>query len=421
MQNRPTVLDRFLSYVRLDTQSTWPSSTRPSTPGQIVLLRQLVAELQGLGLRDVELDDGGIVMATLPSNLPEPSSGRRPVVGFVAHVDTSPEYSGSGVNPQLVRDYQGGDIVLDERLGVVIREDENPHLLTYRGHDIVTTDGTTLLGADDKAGVAEIMDLLTRLVDDPTIPHAEIRVAFTPDEEIGRGVDTFDVERFGVDAAYTVDGTGLGIIEDETFSADGATIEIEGRAIHTAIAYGRMVNALQVAAALIEAWPADERPETTRGREGFVYFYQLEGTTTKALLRALVRDFDPADLERRGQRLLALCNEVERRFPGSSIKVVIEEQYRNMKQILDEHPHVVELACEAMRRAGIEPKLDAVRGGTDGSRLTFMGVPTPNLFNGCHNYHSPTEHVSVQVMNRAVDALVELVQLWSEPRSESSL
>lgn len=418
MKDFPTLIERFFSYAKIDTEANDDAMTRPSTPGQLVLLRQLVRELHDLGLADAFLGDDGIVMATLPATAPMPKRGRMPVLGLVAHVDTTPEFTGKDVKPQTHRNYQGGDIIVNAEQGVVISAAENPHLTGYVGHDIITSDGTTLLGADDKAGIAAIMDLLTRLVADPSIPHPDIRVAFTPDEEIGKGVITFDVKAFGADAAYTIDGTGLGLIDNETFSADGAVITIKGRAIHPAIAYQRMVNATQVAATLIASWPQDQRPETTRDRDGFVYFYQLEAGCAEATLRALIRDFDDELLARRGHQLKALAAEVAAQFPGAIVDVSITPQYRNMRSVLRHHPHVVERAMQATRNAGIEPSLVAIRGGTDGSSLCYMGLPTPNIFNGCHNYHSPQEHVSAQVMVRTVDTLVELAKIWTDPIPE---
>jgi len=403
------VLERFLRYVRIDTTSDQDSETYPSTARQRDLGEVLERELREIGLEDVELSEHGYVFATLPG-----SAG--PTVGLIAHMDTSQDESGANVQPQVVRNWDGTDIVLPGDNDKVLRVDENPILAVRVGHDIVTTDGTTLLGADDKAGVAEIMGAVAYLAARPEIEHAPIRVGFTVDEEVGRGVDHFDLDDFGADFAYTLDGAELGRIDDETFSALEVRIRIEGLSVHPGTSKGKMVNAIKLAARLIERLPKDSRsPETTEEREGFVHPHRLTGTTAEAELRFIARDFDSAKLEEHEQLLRGLADELAAEEPRARISVTVEEQYRNMKEFLDADPAVAEAADEAARRCGIEPWREPIRGGTDGSLLSARGLLTPNIFTGGQQFHSVLEWASVQDMATSAATIVELAKLLAEP------
>jgi tripeptide aminopeptidase len=412
------VLDRFLRYVQVDTLSDDDSETYPSTAKQLDLGKMLADELREIGLEDVELTEHGYVFATVPG-----SAG--PTVGLIAHMDTSSDESGTNVKPQVIRNYDGGDIVLPGDPRKVLRSSENPILAERAGHDIVTTDGTTLLGADDKAGVAEIMGAVAYLAAHPEIEHAPVRVGFTVDEEVGRGVDHFDIEEFGADFAYTLDGSEIGRIDDETFSASEVRIRIEGHSVHPGTSKGKMVNAIKLAARIVERLPkADRSPETTEGREGFVHPTRITGTTAEAEVRFIARDFDAQKLEQHEQLLRSLADEVAAEEPRAHVTVTVEESYRNMKEFLDADPAVTEAADEAARRAGMEPWREPIRGGTDGSMLSARGLLTPNIFTGGHQFHSVLEWASVQEMAASAATIVELVKLWAEPdwlsRSEKS-
>ena len=405
------VLDRFLRYVQYDTQSNEQSTTYPSTETQLVLLRDLAAELRALGLSDASIDEHGYVTATIPAT---PGHGNAPVIGLIAHVDTSPEMSGAGVKPIVHRAYDGRDLVLPDDPNAVLRVRDIPELADHIGHDIVTASGTTLLGADDKAGVAEIMTAAAHLVAHPEIPHGRIRIAFTPDEEIGRGTKYFDVAAFGAACAYTLDGGPRGEIEFESFSADAMTVTFHGFNTHPGYAKGRMINAIKVAGAFIAALPPDSlSPETTGGYEGFVHPYVVQAGVDRTSVKLIVRDFVTAALTDKEAMLTELAERTTARFSGARVEVAIEEQYRNMREILDRHPEVVERAREAIRRAGLEPRSKPIRGGTDGSRLSFMGLPTPNLFAGEHNFHSRLEWVAVQDLEKAVEVIVHLAAVWA--------
>lgn len=409
---KTTALERFLRYVTIDTRSDERASTTPSTPGQLVLLGQLVGELKDIGLRDVSIDEFGYVMATIPA-----TSSRRdiPAIGFIAHVDTSPEMPGHGVRPIVHARYDGRDLVLPDDPSVVLRAADNPALLSQIGHDIVTASGLTLLGADDKAGVAEIVAAAGHLVTHPEIPHGVIRIAFTPDEEIGRGADHFDVRRFDAVCAYTLDGGGLGELESESFSADAVTLTFKGFNTHPGYAKGRMVNAIRVAADFIARLPRTAMsPETTEGREGYLHPYHVQAGADRTTVKVLVRDFATAGLEEKEALIEQIAREVVSAHPGASFEAVVEQSYRNMREALEHHPHVVDYARDAIRRAGLEPVERPIRGGTDGSRLSFMGLPTPNLFAGEHNVHSRLEWVSAEDMDKAVEVIVRLCERWSE-------
>jgi tripeptide aminopeptidase len=408
-QLQEDVLERFLRYVRIDTTSDQDSETYPSTAKQRDLGEVLARELGELGLDDVELTEHGYVLATLPG-----SAG--PTMGLVAHMDTSQDESGADVQPQVIRNWDGKDIVLPGDTDKVLRVDENPILAARGGHDIVTTDGTTLLGADDKAGVAEIMGAVAYLAAHPEIEHAPIRVGFTVDEEVGRGVDHFDIEGFGADFAYTLDGAELGRIDDETFSASEVRIKIEGLSVHPGTSKGKMVNAIKLGAHLIERLPKDDRsPETTEGREGFIHPHRFTGTTAEAELRFIARDFDAEKLEALEQLLRRLADVLAAEEPRARISVSVEEQYRNMKEFLDRDASVTEAADEAARRCGIEPWREPIRGGTDGAMLSARGLLTPNIFTGGQQFHSVLEWASVQDMAASAATIVELARLWAEP------
>ena len=403
------VLERFLRYVRFDTQSDFQSDTYPSTAKQRELGELLARELHELGLADAAMDEHGYVFATLAGT-------RGPTIGLIAHVDTSPDESGADVKPQVVRNYDGGEIHLPGNPRQVLSPAESALLADRVGHDIVTTDGTTLLGADDKAGIAEIMAAVAYLVRHPELEHAPIRIAFTVDEEIGRGVDHFDIAAFGADFAYTLDGSEVGVIEDETFSASEVRVRIEGHSVHPGTSKGKMVNSIKLAAAFLEKLSKDRlSPETTEAREGFVHPVRIAGSTAETTVTFIARDFDGTLLEEHEQLLRSLADEVGRDEPRARVSVEVDESYRNMKQFLDTRPQIVEAADEATRRVGLQPRRDAARGGTDGAMLSARGLLTPNIFTGGQEYHSVGEWISVQDMAVSTATIVELVKLWAEP------
>jgi tripeptide aminopeptidase len=405
-------VERFLEYVKIDTQSREDSGTFPSTASQLDLLNLLRDELLALGLADATMDDHGYVFATVPATSPKPGV---PIIGFLAHVDTSPEMSGAEVKAVIHRDYDGGDLVLPDDPSVVISVVENPLLAEQVGNDIITASGTTLLGADNKAGVAEIMGAVEYLVNHPEIAHGPIRLGFTPDEEVGNGTKYFDVERFGAYCAYTVDGETLGELQVETFSADAITMTFHGRNTHPGFARGKMVNAIKVAAEFITRLPREGlSPETTEGYQGFVHPYVVDAGVEKTAVRMLVRDFVSAQLEVMEEMVTQLAAQAVDVYPGSRMEVEVRKDYRNMKEVLDHHQDVVENAVLAYRRAGLEPAVKPIRGGTDGSRLSFMGLPTPNIFAGEHNFHSRYEWISTHDMHKSVEVIIELCRVWEE-------
>jgi tripeptide aminopeptidase len=406
------VLERFLRYVRYDTQSDERSTTFPSTETQLVLLRDLAAELRALGLADADVDAHGYVMATIPATSRKTGV---PTIGFIAHVDTSPEMPGAGVKPIVHRAYDGRDLVLPDDPAAVLRVAEVPELVTALGEDIVTASGTTLLGGDDKAGVAAIVTAAAHLMAHPEITHGPIRIAFTPDEEIGRGTLHFDVERFNARCAYTLDGGGRGEIETESFSADALTVTFHGFNTHPGYAKGRMVNAIKVAAAFIDMLPRERlSPESTADRDGYVHPYVVDASVERTAVHLLVRDFDTTQLRAHTAEVERLARTAAARFPGTRVEIAVAESYRNMREVLDRHPEIAGHAREAIRRAGLEVRDTLIRGGTDGSRLSFMGLPTPNLFAGEHTFHSRLEWVSVREMELAVRVIVELCRVWEE-------
>lgn len=403
-----TCVDRFLKYVTYDTQSNEESASFPSSAKQLVLLKDLAAELKELGLTDAALDENGYVMATLPSN----TDKKVPAIGFIAHVDTSPAVSGANVKAIIHKNYKGGDIPLpmDDQ---IIRAKDNPDLKNMIGYDIITSDGSTLLGADNKSGIAEIIDAVNYFLSHPELKHGTIRICFTPDEEVGRGTEKFDVKKFGADFAYTVDGQTRGEVETETFSADSMVITFQGKNIHPGYAKGKMINAVKVAANFLETLPKNKlSPETTEGREGYVHCYSINGEEEKTTLKFLIRDFEAKKLKEYEKFLAKLANDTIKKFPGARVTIQVNEQYRNMRYVLDKYPQVRKNAFKAIEQLGMKPVLSPIRGGTDGSRLSYMGLPTPNIFAGEHSFHSKVEWVSIQDMEMSVRLIVTIAQVW---------
>ena len=406
-----TVKDRFLKYVTIDTQSDPASDTTPSTEKQKNLGHLLVTDLLAMGINDAHLDEFGYVYATVPANT---GKNNVPVICFCSHMDTAPDCSGTGVKPIVHKNYQGVDIVLPDDPSEIIRLKDHPDLQNQLGNDVITASGNTLLGADNKAGLAEIMDACYQLVNHPEIKHGKIRILFTPDEEIGRGVDKVDIKKVGAYAAYTMDGESAGNMENETFSADGAKLVIKGVSSHPGFAKGKMESAIKIAGGIIAALPLSLSPEGTEGMEGFVHPVAIEGHVESATIDFIIRDFDDARLAEHANAIRNIADTVMQKYPGSSCELQVKPQYRNMRSVLDEHPQIVEYGMEAMERAGLQPKLCSIRGGTDGSRLSFMGLPCPNIFAGEHAFHSRQEWVSVQDMQKAVETILHLCAIWEE-------
>ena len=409
------LIDRFFRYVRIDTQSREDVEDRyPSTDKQKELLNILVEELKELGLSDVQMDEYGYVTATLPSNLSSAETKKTPVIGLIAHVDTSPDVSGADVKPVVHRKYDGGDVVLPADPAQVLRFSENPALADHVGDDLITSDGTTLLGADDKAGVAEVMTAIQYLTEHPEVKHGTVRVGFTPDEEVGAGTKFFDVRKFAADFAYTIDGESLGEIENETFNAAGATFTVHGVNVHPGYAKNKLVNAVKIASEIVTLIALEPSPETTEKREGYLHPHGIEGGVEKATVKVLIRDFDEAGMKTKAAKLSAIREIIVGKYPKAGIDLEIRESYQNMHVKIQEYPQVVEYALEAVKRTGVEPKLQIIRGGTDGSKLCFMGLLTPNIFTGGHNFHSKLEWISIQTMEKAVETLTNLIRIWAE-------
>jgi len=405
-----TVVERFLRYVKYDTQSAEGTGTYPSTEKQKELAKRLVEELKELGLKDASMDQYGYVTATLDMN----TQRIVPIIGLVGHMDTSPEVSGKDVKPQIHRNYSGGDIVLSGDGSQIIRVSDSLELARQIGNDIITSDGTTLLGADDKAGIAEIMDAVHYLVKHPEIEHGTVRIAFTPDEEVGSGVKYFDVKKFGAQYAYTIDGETIGEVENETFCADSVSITFRGVPFHPGYAKGKLVNSVKIASVFVEKLPKGKMsPETTERKEGYVHPNFIQGGVENTTVKLIIRDFEVEGLKEKEEFLRTLAEETVRDYPKSSFEFKIEESYRNMKHVLDKYPEVVEKALEAVRMASLEPRLHSIRGGTDGARLCYMGLPTPNIATGGHNYHSKLEWISVQDMKKAVEIILNLIKVWA--------
>ena len=404
-----SVTDKFLRYVSYETTSDENSTTHPSNLQELVLLRQLVEEMKQMGIADASIDEYGYVMGTIPSNLDH----EVPVLGFIAHVDTSPDASGRDIKPQFIRNYDGSDIPLKGVPGLALRVSEFPELLDYKGQTLITTDGTTLLGADDKAGVAEILTAAEYLLTHPEVKHGTIKIGFTPDEEIGCGVDFFDVKRFGADYAYTMDGGAVGELEYENFNAAGAKIRIQGCNIHPGSAKGKMVNAMLVGMELAGMLPVEQRPQFTEGYEGFFHLTGFNGTVEEATMSYIIRDHDMARFEQKKELLREVVTFINKKY-GDIVTLELRDQYYNMREQVEPHYQIIERAVRAMEMAGVKPKIQPIRGGTDGARLSFMGLPCPNLFAGGHNFHGKLEFVPVESMEKAVEVIKNLIFLFSE-------
>ncbi|WP_127582452.1 peptidase T [Paenibacillus koleovorans] len=407
------IIERFTSYVTIDTQSSDESTTCPTTPGQLTLARQLVEELKSIGMAEVTMDENGYVMATLPAN----TDKQVPTIGFMAHLDTATDFTGDGVKPQVVEQYDGQDIVLNEALNIVLSPSQFPELSRYKGHTLVTTDGTTLLGADDKAGITEIMTAMAALIRQPEIKHGRIRVAFTPDEEIGRGPHRFDVQAFDASFAYTMDGGPLGELQYESFNAARALITCRGKIVHPGTAKGKMVNSAKIAMEIQSRLPADEAPEFTDGYEGFYHLISIHGDVEETKLHYLIRDFDKARFAARKAQIVSIVEEMQGRYGFGSVTLDMNDQYYNMREKIEPVREVVDIAREAMENLDIQPIVHPIRGGTDGSQLSYMGLPTPNIFTGGENYHGRYEYVSVDNMEKAVSVIIEIARLF-EQRAE---
>lgn len=401
-----TVIDRFIKYVKFDTESSTETGITPSTSGQMVLARELEKELREMGLTDITLDDNAYLMATLPAN----TDKNVPTIGFIAHLDTSPDLTGKNVNPRIVQNYDGKDIVLSSNTNVVLSPKDFPEMLDYAGQDLIVTDGNTLLGADDKAGIAEIITAIKYLQDHPEIKHGKIRIAFNPDEEIGLGAHKFDVEKFGCEWGYTMDGGPIGELEYENFNAAGVKINIQGRSVHPGYAKNKMVNALLVANKLISLLPANERPEHTTGYEGFFHLTNVSGTVDSATVGYIIRDHDKNLFEKRKRTLLDVIDYINKVYPDSTT-VEIKDQYYNMREKVEPVKHIVDIAFEAMNQVGVAPIVKPIRGGTDGAQLSFKGLPCPNIFAGGHNFHGRYEFIPVKSMEKAVEVIVKIAEL----------
>lgn len=406
-----TAAERFMRYVQIDTQSDPQSNTHPSTEKQKDLSQILADELRAMGLQDAHMDNWGYVYATIPSN----TEKNVPVICFCSHVDTAPDASGTGVKPILHKGYTGQDIILPDDTGIVIKKEDFPYLDSLIGDDIITASGGTLLGSDDKAGVAEIMDAANFFITHPHITHGPIKIVFTPDEEVGKGTAKIDMQKLGAEFGYTLDGGERGSLEDETFSADGVTVTINGVITHPGYAKDKLVNAMKVAGDILATLPRTElSPETTDAKEGFIHPVRVEGIAEKCTIEFIIRDFATEGLKKKEDFLLSLVELVMEDYPGATFGFEVKEQYRNMKEVLDQHPQVIAYARKAIERSGLTVKMESIRGGTDGSRLSFMGLPCPNLFTGMHGIHSKKEFISVQDMNKAVETIVHLAMIWEE-------
>ena len=404
------VVDRFLQYVKFDTQSDELTNMTPSTPGQMIFAQHLEKELENLGLKDITLDKNGYLMATLPGNI---TDRKVPTIGFIAHVDTSPDISGRHVSPRIVKNYDGTDITLNERNGIVLSPNEFPELLNYKNQDLIVTDGTTLLGADDKAGIAEIISAMDYLIKHPEIKHGDIRIAFNPDEEIGQGAHKFDVEHFAADWAYTMDGGEIGELEYENFNAAVAKVSFNGRNVHPGYAKHKMLNSMRVATQFAIMLPRWETPEHTEGYEGFYHLVSIEGTVEKTVITYIIRDFDQDRFIRRKKELEHLARKINHEFPGCC-ELEIKDQYFNMREKIEPVMHIIDIAEEAMRNVGVPPKVTPIRGGTDGAQLSFKGLPCPNIFAGGLNFHGRYEFIPIQSMEKAQQVIVEIARLTAQ-------
>jgi len=410
MPNMSKVIEKFIKYVKLETSSKEESATVPSTGGQLVLGKELAKELETIGLKDVTVDENGYIMATLPSN----TDKQVPVLGFIAHMDTSPEISGADVKPQFVENYDGEDIVLNEEKKIILSPKDYPELKNYIGKTLITSDGTTLLGADDKAGIAEIMAAMEYLVNNPQIKHGTIKIGFTPDEEVGRGADHFDVKKFNADFAYTIDGGEIGELEFENFNAASAKITINGRNVHPGSAKGIMINSMLIAGELMNKLPKNETPATTAGYEGFYHLMAISGDVEKTTINYIIRDFDKENFEKRKELINNIVENLNKEYGEKTVEIEIKEQYRNMREKIEPVKHLVDIAFEAMKEVNIVPKVQPIRGGTDGARLSFMGLPTPNIFTGGHNFHGRFEYIPAYSMEKAVELIVKIAEAYAK-------
>ena len=409
MQN---IIERFIGYVTIDTESDPNSETTPSTKKQWDLANKLVDELKEIGLSDVTIDENAYIMATLPSNLDH----KVPTIGFISHFDTSPDFTGANVKPQIVKDYDGKDIVLNADENIVLSPDYFEDLLMYKGQTLITTDGTTLLGADDKAGITEIVTAMEYLINHPEIKHGTIRIGFTPDEEIGRGAHKFDVKKFGADWAYTMDGSQVGELEYENFNAAGAKITVKGKIVHPGYAKGKMVNSIYYASEFINVLPRLETPEHTEGYEGFFHLHNIEGVVDETVLQYIIRDHDKDKFEARKALMQKIVEDLNTKYESEVFKLELKDQYFNMKEKVEPVMHIVDIAEEAMKAVGITPLIKAIRGGTDGSQLSYMGLPCPNIFAGGHNFHGRYEYVPVESMQKAVEVICKIAELTAEKK-----
>ena len=410
MIDKKHLIDRFISYVTVDTESDPTSDTTPSTAKQWDLANALVEELKHIGLQDVTIDDNAYIMATLPSNVPH----KVPTIGFISHFDTTPDFTGKDVKPQIIENYDGNDIVLNKAQNIILSPSYFEDLLLYKGQTLITTDGTTLLGADDKAGITEIVSAMEYLVQHPEIKHGKIRVGFTPDEEIGRGAHKFDVEKFGAEWAYTMDGSQVGELEYENFNAAGALVSIKGKIVHPGYAKGKMVNSMYIATDYINSLPRLETPEHTQDRQGFFHLYSVTGEVDSTQLQYIIRDHDKEHFEARKEMMLKLADELNSQLGEPCVSVEIKDQYFNMREKIEPVMHIVDIAQKAMEQAGIKPLIKPIRGGTDGSQLSFKGLPCPNIFAGGHNFHGRFEYVPVESIQKAIEVIVNIAQLVGE-------
>jgi tripeptide aminopeptidase len=407
MIDKQHIINRFVSYVTIDTESDPKSDTTPSTKKQWDLANKLAEELKAIGMQDVTIDENAYIMATLPSNVDH----EVPTIGFISHFDTSPDFTGANVKPQIVENYNGKDIVLNAEEDIVLSPDYFEDLLLYKGQTLITTDGTTLLGADDKAGITEIVSAMEYLINHPEIQHGPIRVGFTPDEEIGRGAHKFDVEKFGADWAYTMDGSQIGELEYENFNAAGAVVKVKGKIVHPGYAKGKMVNSMYIATEFINSLPRLETPEHTEGYEGFFHLYSIQGEVEETILEYIIRDHDKQHFEARKEVMVKLTNDINEQYEREVITIDIKDQYFNMKEKVEPVMHIVDIAEEAMKQLGIKPLIKAIRGGTDGSQLSYMGLPCPNIFAGGHNFHGRYEYVPVESMIKATEVICKIAEL----------
>ena len=410
MISKEDIIKRFVSYVTVDTESDPNSDTTPSTKKQWDLANALVQELQNIGMQDVSIDQNAYIMATLPSNVDHDV----PTIGFISHFDTSPDFTGANVNPQIVERYDGKDIVLNEAENIVLSPDYFEDLLLYKGQTLITTDGTTLLGADDKAGICEIISAMEYLIKNPQIKHGTIKVGFTPDEEIGRGAHKFDVEKFGADWAYTMDGSQIGELEYENFNAAGVVVKVKGKIVHPGYAKGKMVNSMYIATEFINSLPRLETPEHTEGYQGFFHLYSVKGEVEETVLEYIIRDHDKEHFEARKEVMQNLTDELNQQYEREVVTIEIKDQYFNMKEKVEPVMHIVDIAEEAMKQLDIKPLIKAIRGGTDGSQLSYMGLPCPNIFAGGHNFHGRYEYVPVESMIKATEVICKIAELTAE-------